>query len=636
MKLDRINIKNFRSIENITIELNPPCRVLVGINESGKTNILKALAMIDKKNSSTNEDVREPLPSEKLIDEAYIRFVFKLNSNEVDQFYKNINAKILSKNKNQPIIFIHNRKNNLKKFCIEKNEGLFTVDVLKQSKSSTFWALENNCKIIGNWKKPKDNIVDPNIDLGNGEKTLITKFLIINHDDYPNVKAEDLEEISPEYLNEIIGKEIASFVEVNLPKVIFWEYDENNLLPPTVNLDNFAANPDSCVPLKNMFILAGEEDIQRAVSNAKSKSINGIRNLLNRIAKHTTVHFRNVWREYKNIEFALEPNSTNIDIFVREKNLWRFSQRSDGFKRFITFLLLISVTVKSKKLKNSLLLIDEPDISLHPSGIKYLRDELIKISHNDNIVVYSTHSIFMIDGDNINRHIIVKKNNEKTDIKDADDSNISEEEVLYNALGYSVFETLNKKNIIFEGWRDKKLFKTALQTLPSKYKFLKNKFKNVGFCYAEGVKTIRSFTPILELAKRDCLIVSDNDEPAKEKQKEYGLLKCYGVWKRYDEINSKIKEITGEDFLKEEVIKRVLIEIKKENPNLIGDPDFSNDKGRMKAFKEWLKSSKIEGDNFKNIIDNIKEKAFANIKHSDIVEDYYIFLEGLSNLVCKN
>ncbi len=69
---------------------------------------------------------------------------------------------------------------------------------------------------------------------------------------------------------------------------------------------------------------------------------------------------------------------------------------------------------------------------------------------------------------------------------------------------------------------------------------------------------------------------------------------------------------------------------------MIGDPDFSNDKGRMKAFKEWLKSSKIEGYNFKNIIDNIKEKASANIKHSDIVEDYYIFLEGLSNLVCKN
>ena len=46
MKLDRVEIKNFRSIQDIKIDFDPPCRVLVGINESGKSNILNALALL--------------------------------------------------------------------------------------------------------------------------------------------------------------------------------------------------------------------------------------------------------------------------------------------------------------------------------------------------------------------------------------------------------------------------------------------------------------------------------------------------------------------------------------------------------------------------------------------------------------
>jgi len=43
MKLHRVQIKNFRSIRDITIHFQPKCLILVGINESGKTNIFNAL-----------------------------------------------------------------------------------------------------------------------------------------------------------------------------------------------------------------------------------------------------------------------------------------------------------------------------------------------------------------------------------------------------------------------------------------------------------------------------------------------------------------------------------------------------------------------------------------------------------------
>ena len=46
MKLAQATIKNFRSIKSIKLEFDPACRVLVGINESGKSNILQALALL--------------------------------------------------------------------------------------------------------------------------------------------------------------------------------------------------------------------------------------------------------------------------------------------------------------------------------------------------------------------------------------------------------------------------------------------------------------------------------------------------------------------------------------------------------------------------------------------------------------
>lgn len=47
MKLSKVCIKNYRSIESIDLEIDGyGCKVFVGINEAGKSNILKALRLL--------------------------------------------------------------------------------------------------------------------------------------------------------------------------------------------------------------------------------------------------------------------------------------------------------------------------------------------------------------------------------------------------------------------------------------------------------------------------------------------------------------------------------------------------------------------------------------------------------------
>src|SRR5206468_7778106 len=122
------------------------------------------------------------------------------------------------------------------------------------------------------------------------------------------------------------------------------------------------------------------------------------------------LQFSSVWKEHQSPSRERVPAGEQPIRGVREKNRYDCARRSDVFKRFVSFLLLISANAKSGSLADTLLLIDEPDTSLHPSGTRFLRDELLRIAKT-NYVAYSTHSIFMIDRDNIGRHIIVTKKN---------------------------------------------------------------------------------------------------------------------------------------------------------------------------------------------------------------------------------
>jgi energy-coupling factor transporter ATP-binding protein EcfA2 len=637
MKLSMVQIVNFRSLKDVTINFAPPCVVLVGINESGKSNILRALSFLAEENIPTKADLREISPGEHPPSEAYIKFIFDFEDGDTEQIYDKLNAKVLGPS--TPInLLLRNARGvplTLRELCSLHEKGVFRVDLMKGQKYPAYFRLpeQEKYKIESRWKKVSKQcpanftVVKDGSETGSPLKT----FALIDANTYKNINEPYLEDISPEETLSLVGSEIANYVQENLPQCIFWQYNEQNYLPPKINLPQFSGNPEICEPLRNMFELAGIKNVKAEFDKEKAISAHGTKNLLRRVAVASTNHLHDVWKEYKSVSFELVPNGDNIDIGVKDQyTSFEFSQRSDGFKRFVTFLLMISAKSKTKLLENALLLIDEPDTSLHPSGAKFLRDELIKISER-NRVVFSTHSIHMIDKDNIGRHLIVKKDNEVSSITRASDSNVVDEEVLYNAIGYSIFESLKKKNILFEGWRDKRLFQVALSKVPKQYKRLRKTFNAIGFCHATGVKDIRTITPLLELANRDCLILSDDDEISKEKQSQFMKIRGCGTWKRYSEIWPEVGAVTGEDFIRPQVFRAIIDDIRKEHTTLPDLPDesLSHPKGKLYAFTNWLSSGGITKPETTNILASIKDRVFEQLKPSQIEDRYYVMLGKL-------
>lgn len=360
-----------------------------------------------------------------------------------------------------------------------------------------------------------------------------------------------------------------------------------------------------------------------------------MKNLLTRIAETATKHFNLIWNEYDEVKFELSLNGDYIEPSIKDVyNNFGLSQRSDGFQRFITFLLMISIKVRHNSLKNSLLIVDEPEISLHPYGAKFLRDELSKIAEN-NYVLYSTHSPFMIDEKAIEKHYRICKEEEKTIAKKTNESNYMDEEVLYNAIGYSIFSSLKEKNIIFEGWRDKQLFKIALSS-DKLDESVKSKFKNVGLAHAKGVISFKHITPIIELVDRECIVVSDNDEAAKKEQEKFNQENLYGKWLMYNEIDENCHAITGEDFIKLDSFKLLAATILSkidENLSDLTDVNLTNRRGKIHAIAEFFKSKGLNDKEQKEVLNQIKEFVFKNIKADDIEDSYFVLMSKLAKKI---
>lgn len=633
MKLQRVIISNFKSIKELSFEFEENYHVLAGKNECGKTNILEAISYLDDKKKLDKSSIREPLPDEEPITNSSIQFIFypKTDSkSEIKKIYESLflNYETI---RNNTLVNYFDSKISVEQFFHKRLGCVITVDFIKNTRLVQYYTISDYYEVTENWKR----ITDPTppsttlVDKKTGKSVEIGKAKIINISNFKEIPESLVVELSPEFINEQIGTKLTELLKTKKTKCIHWFYDSKNLLPSKVVLAEFKENPNTCLPLKYLFNLAGINDIKAAIDLASSRGTKALRNSLSRISKHATMFFNEKWEEYNNIEFDLTLNGPHLEIGIREKNCYDFSQRSDGFKRFITFLIMISVQVETSQLENSVLLIDEPEISLHPSGQRFLRAELRKISET-NKVIFSTHSIFLIDTDNLENHYIVEKTNEETAVKKIESSNIVDEEVVYNALGYSVFETLKEKNILFEGWRDKYLFKIAINRIPNTYKEIKP-LKDYGLTHAKGVKEIKYISPILELANRECIIISDSDKPAKEKQKDYQSEPKPYKWLCYDELINGEIAVTAEDFIKSDYITKTLKKYKERyGIDTITSDKLEHPKGKIHAITEWIKPS--SKGNLKTDLNEIKEELFSNLKSTNIETKYYDLLKKIYEL----
>lgn len=622
MNLTRAEITNYRSIANVALDFDQGCQILVGINESGKSNILRALQHLDPTSSPVPSDVRIERQDESPIDDASVQFTFALDSSESSEIFKELSKHHLF---SADTFFVDKKGKSLtvEEFCLDRSQGLHEVNIKDGSRRSNYWALPKNVyKILPGWRKAKgDDLQLIWVDPVNKTKSATALAALQGVE-----KAlEDLssEPVTLEDVNTWIGIRIRALVQENLPKCVYWKYTDQYLLPSSIDVDSFVGDPDSCVPLRSMFELAGYKasDIGATISSARQQQPHRYINLLSRVSAAATSHLRTVWHDQKQLRVELKANGNSIIPVIQDDQVaLDMANRSDGFKRLVSFLLQISAKVKTAQLKGTLILVDEPEIALHPKGARNLMAELINIGQS-NYVVYSTHSIFMIDRNCIERHLIVEKKNEVTAASRAEKSRVQDEDVLFSAVGYSVFENLKEKNVIFEGWRDKEVFRVLREAIPKHEKARRDELLTFGLTFAEGVKDVRNVAKFLELANRGCLVISDSDGAGIAAQKEYARTNGWGKWVTLNDTIQGGNFLSSEDLLEHSAVIKRANQFRKTRITLceFSEAHFLAQTSTSKSLEEWLKSDGLVSDELKQAMHELKNALFIKLKADEII-----------------
>ena len=577
MKLEKIQIRNFRSIKDVEVNFDHNCLVLIGKNEAGKSNVLKAIASVFGLYPLSEKDKRKKIDNEKIdVGGYYIHAIINLSVSDINEVEKRFKNKF---DGIENIIFI---------------SGIGLYDFIRIA----FRDLIINTKIenagipyITHWVLPKQDYALKQ-----------TLFLLENSILHEGVIKFNLEKEVFEIIKEL-------YLE-NPIKCHYWQYNDKFLLPNTVDIESFIETPSSFKVVENIFELCHREKIKEEFAAAKLQD-GDYSNLLEQVSKKVTSTFQKIWSDFKGTAIQLLPDGDQILIKISDKAKYNCEDRSDGFKKFISILLMLSTPSRANKiLENDLILIDEPDQSLYPTSAQFLRDELLNIAKKSK-VIFSTHSQYMIDTNNLDRHLVVSKKNDITTLEKEDaNAPYTTDELLRRAIGSSIFECIKPKNIIFEGFLDKKLFNLFCQ-----FNNLESKFKNYGQIYLGGISGIDSMVSILLSANKKFIIVADSDEASKKKRIEFNknFPDVDDVWLAYADVVNSIN--TMEDFISQEVVENMLKAI---------DSTFSYDNT-----KNVIQNIENVTGRDKNKKQEVKNRLVSELEKNTINEEYKEYLKKL-------
>ncbi len=369
--LKSITIENFFSFGKSTkIELNAGLNILVGINASGKSTIIKALQLL-------YETVRGK-GYEKLIMEDWGGFE-AVKHQGIEDIGKYI------------IVDFEFSKEYINKFSTEKweNNPIYSLGYSKQ----------------GNGINASDHIFTTN-DLGGEMRMHLykeydeqtnTPYLVYEEDNIKEKKRDYFDGIKIKGATQ--SKKIGAIIGVITLLRYYFCFD--------TSLKSAIRQPSAYTTENNLFA-TGENltTVLQRIKNYYSLSYEQIETLLQKVNPN-----------FKDISFDILGSRSILTL--REKKLNRTilpEHISDGTLRF---LLLLAITCNP--MRGSLVCLDEPDMGLHPDMISTIADTLKEAAKTSQFII-STHSPLLLNEFDLEDIIVIEK--------DADNQSIAK---IFNA-----------------------------------------------------------------------------------------------------------------------------------------------------------------------------------------------------------
>ena len=278
---------------------------------------------------------------------------------------------------------------------------------------------------------------------------------------------------------------------------------------------------------QNQVISTEEQDLtpEEIAGWADKKKERGI--LLRSASSQLTQSFKQWWLQ-GNYIFAFEADGHHFRINVSDSlrpEAIELEGRSRGLQWFFSFFLVFLVETKEGH-SNTILLLDEPGLSLHPLAQFDLAKFFRKLSE-DNQLIYTSHSPFLVDMDNLAnvKAVYIDSETGRTRISSNLRYNETDAEKsiypVHAALGLTVSDTLllGCLPILVEGPSDQ-IYLTLIKRYLIGAGLLQNT-KEIVFIPTGGVKGMGPVTKLVS-SREDILpfVLLDSDNVGKEYVKQ--------------------------------------------------------------------------------------------------------------------
>jgi predicted ATP-dependent endonuclease of OLD family len=499
MRLLRARVSGFKSISELTIDFNKIngsfTHILLGRNETGKSNILEALSLEineQHKDKIVFSNIRNRVTEPEIVSVFYdMELENPVKYREAIQKVVDISPDVLEK--------IEVISATREVYIQEGEEHLGHEWQIKHKLFSTKTLLFRQ--------------LDESQSDGNSPAVVIRAIQEVDRE-----SREEYEELSFEKLEEIIGNAAEAYFENGKTSVSIWKSSDAYLIQDGISLKAFAEKPHDFPPLRNMFSISGLSD--KDVITKKVKGITGNttarRGLSKKLSKDTTDYLNEKWPEL-HVKVDVEiTEAMVINVNVQDEDndgqYYAMSERSEGFKQFTSLLLSLAVDHSIGGMRHNLILIDEPEVHLHPSGVRYMLRELLSIGE-DNYVLAATHSNFMVDSNAKDRHFITTKKKGQSAIKRIDsDKAINDDEILQTAFGINVIrDFLSQNKLLVEGACDKTLLQKAFAQIDNKASAV------IANGHGDNLKAVASICGFQDIHP---IVVVDDDKPGQKYKKD--------------------------------------------------------------------------------------------------------------------
>lgn len=566
MKLVKFRVCNFRSIKDSTWIDCSNVTNIIGVNEAGKSNALLALWKLNPA-SGGEINLLEDLPRNDYSDLKnkcdklpFIQTYFQIDEddpllNELTDI-TNHDASELN------LLYIERYYNGYYnyEFPNEKNDTELDISDLKEIINDKFSKINDINASVHKEEKFKAavvaalNIVKTNLNACEklNKEGLFEIKEIVSISQEPSAKSE-IEPILLEIQN-ILDKKISALEKPPIKNDEVWK-KVINALPSFVYYSNYG-NLDSEIYLPHVIENLNRTDIS-GVAAAKARTLKVLFEfirlnpkeilelgedkqnlakeeieilakkreertiLLNSASSKLTSEFKNWWKQ-GNYIFDLRADGKFFKIWVSDEKRPEkvaLESRSTGLQWFLSFYLIFLVETQNK-LKNSIILLDEAGLSLHPLAQKDLLNFFKSLSET-NQIIHTTHSPFLVDTDNIDNVKIayvddngytVLSNNLRANTDPKKDNSIY---AVHAALGLNVSDVLlNGCNpVIVEGASDQYYFNAIKTLLISSGKFTPS--KDIIFMPAGGVKGVAAIASIISSNTNLPFVLLDSDASGK-------------------------------------------------------------------------------------------------------------------------